>query len=368
MASLQPALPKRHYVDADAFGVEVERVLAREWTCAGRILDLGLDEPGRLAVLDVYGESVLVARTTDVRLVGHYNVCRHRGSQLLPAGPDDPVPSSRDAKAIRCPYHSWTYDLDGQLLRAPHTEDVDDFVPGCFGLHPVGVASWGGFLFVHLTPAEAAPFDAGIAAVAARLQRYPLAELRVGKRLAYDVRANWKLIAENYNECYHCAGVHPELCRLVPAFAHGGRDLAWEDGIPHREGAWTFTADGTSTREPFAGLDDAERVRHKGELIYPNLMLSLSADHVAAFRLQPVAHDRTRIECDLLFAPDEIDSGNFDPSDAAEFWDMVNRQDWAVCEGVQRGMTSRAYQGGWFAPMEDDSLDIRRWLLSRLPE
>src|SRR5581483_493839 len=127
--------------------------------------------------------------------------------------------------------------------------------PECFGLHPVGVASWGGFLFVHLTPQEAAAFDAGIAAVADRLQRYPLVDLVLGRRLTYDVKANWKLIAENYNECYHCAGVHPELCRLVPAFAHGGRDLAWEDGIPHRDGAWTFTADGTSQRAPFAGLD-----------------------------------------------------------------------------------------------------------------
>ena len=100
--------------------------------------------------------------------------------------------------------------------------------------------------------------------------------------------------------------MHPELVRLVPAFGRGGTDLDWEGGIPHREGAWTFTASGTSDRAPFAGLDDDERVRHKGELLYPNLMLSLSADHVAAFTLWPTAPDRTRIVCDLLFAPDEV--------------------------------------------------------------
>jgi glycine betaine catabolism A len=366
VASLQPALPKEHYVDEAAFRIERERVLAREWYCAGRVDQLGLDRPGRLAVLDVLGESVLVARTPDGELAAHYNVCRHRGSQLCPAGPDDPVPSVRDAQAVRCPYHSWTYDLDGRLLRAPHTEDVTDFAPEQFGLHPVGVETWGGFLFVHLTPAAAEPFAETIGEVAERLRRYPLTELRLGRRLSYELAANWKLVCENFNECYHCAGVHPELCRLVPAFGHGGRDLTWEAGVPHREGAWTFTESGTSVRAPFAGLDEDERVRHKGELVYPNLMLSLSAEHVAAFILHPVAHDRTRLDCDLLFAPEELAEPDFDPSDAASFWDLVNRQDWAVCASVQRGMSSRAYEQGWFAPMEDESLDIRRWLIPRL--
>ena len=307
MATLQPALPKQHYVDPAAFAVERDRVLAHEWYCAGRVVELGLDRPGRLAVLDVLGESVLVTRTRDGGLAGHYNVCRHRGSQLFPAGPDDPVPSVQDAKAIRCPYHSWTYDLDGTLLRAPHTEDVEDFDATSFGLRPVGVDVWAGFLFVHLTPGSARPLVEAIGPAAERLVRYPLGDLVVGQTLHYDVAANWKLVAENYNECYHCAGVHPELCRLVPAFARGGQSLEWESGIPHREGAWTFTATGTSERAPFPGLDEAERVRHKGELIYPNLMLSLSADHVAAFVLSPLAADRCRIECQLLFAPDEVD-------------------------------------------------------------
>jgi Rieske 2Fe-2S family protein len=199
-----------------------------------------------------------------------------------------------------------------------------------------------------------------------RVAHYPLEELVIGVRLDYDVRANYKVVLENYNECYHCAGVHPELVRLVPAFGRGGTGLDWEDGIPHRDGAWTFTPSGTSDRAPFPGLDDQERVRHKGELFYPNLMLSLSADHVAAFTLWPVGPDRTRITCDLLFAPDEAAKSSFDASDAAGLWDLVNRQDWAVCASVQRGMSSRAYTQGWFAPMEDASLDIRRWLLPRM--
>jgi Rieske 2Fe-2S family protein len=184
--------------------------------------------------------------------------------------------------------------------------------------------------------------------------------------MVYDVSANWKLVAENYNECYHCGPVHPELVQLVPAFGRGGADLDWDGGVPHRDGAWTFSFSGTSQRACFPELDAAERVRHKGELVYPNLLLSLSAEHVAAFRLQPLAVDRTRIVCDVLFAPDAVADAGFDPSDAADFWDLVNGQDWAICESVQRGMSSRAYGQGWYAPMEDLSLDMRRWLLPRL--
>jgi len=370
MTALQAALPAPYYVDDAHWRREREQVLHRSWFCAGRLSSHGLDggSDHRLAVVDVAGESVLVTRGTDGALRAFYNVCRHRGSQVVPVDPaaDAPVPCA--AASLRCPYHSWTYDLDGRLLRAPHTEDVDDFDPAEFGLHPVAVDSWAGFLFLHLTPAAAAPLADVLGDVPGRLSRYPLESLVVGRRLTYDVAANYKVVLENYNECYHCAGVHPELTRLVPAFGRGGTDLDWESGIPHREGAWTFTASGTSARSPFPGLDDAERVRHKGELVYPNLMLSLSADHVAAFTLWPTAAGRTRIACDVLFGPDEVARDDFDPSDAVDFWDLVNRQDWAVCASVQRGMSSRAYTQGWFAPMEDASLDIRRWLLPLLGE
>ena len=221
---------------------------------------------------------------------------------------------------------------------------------------------------LHLTPAAAEPFGDGIAKAAANLANYDMGALVTGPVLVYDVAANWKVVAENYNECYHCGPVHPELTRLVPAFGGGGLGLEWEDGIPHREGAWTFTMTGTTQRAPLPGLDEHERTRHKGDLAYPNLMLSASADHVVAFVLHPRGVDRTEVVCSLLFAPEAVADASFDPSDAAELWHLVNQQDWAICESVQRGMSSRSYTHGWFAPMEDDSADIRRWLLSRLAD
>ncbi len=363
--ALQPALPKAMYVDPDHFAIERDLVLFGSWFCAGRVDDLGLHRPGRLAVLDVVGESILVTSDRVGRLHAAYNVCRHRGAQVVPVEPGSSA-SQFQVAALRCPYHSWTYDLDGRLLKAPHTEGIDDFPAAELGLHPVAVQTWGGFVFVHLTPEHASDFDADITEVDERLARYPLARLATGLSFSYDVAANYKVMAENYNECYHCGPVHPELTRLVPSFGGGGARLEWEHGIPHRDGAWTFTRTGTTNRRAFPGLDEAERTRHKGELVYPNLWLSCAADHVAAFVCWPLDTAHTRVRCDLLFEPEAIAADDFDPSDAGELWDLVNRQDWVVCESVQRGMSSRAYQQGWFAPMEDASADIRRWLLPRL--
>jgi len=161
--------------------------------------------------------------------------------------------------------------------------------------------------------------------------------------------------------------VHPELCEVVPAFKRkGGKDLDWDAGVPHQEGATTFTFTGTTERAPFPGLSEEERIRHKGELVYPNLMISLSPDHVAAFRLWPLDAGHTRIDCDFLFDPREMARPSFDPGDAVGFWDLVNRQDWRICEAVQDGMGSRAFDVGYHAPMEDLSLDIRRYVAERL--
>jgi glycine betaine catabolism A len=367
-AALERTLHRDYYLSDQVFALERERIFYREWFCAAR--EEEIPDPGDYLVRDVAGESVLVVRTKDGGLAAHYNVCRHRGSQLVPDREGGRGHGSFSG-GIRCPYHSWTYTLEGALRTAPFLEEGDGLAKGDLSLHPVGVESWGGFIFLHLTPAEAEArgqtLRAQLGGVPERLRRYPLSELRVAKRIEYEIAANWKVMLENYNECYHCGSVHPELCRLVPAFKQrGGAELDWERGIPHREGAWTFTGSGTSSRAPFDGLSEDERVRHKGELVYPNLLLSLSAEHVAVFTLRPQSPARTTVVCEFLFHPGEMAKPGFDPSDAVDFWDLVNRQDWAICESVQRGMTSRVFQTGYYAPMESWSLDIRRYVGERL--
>ena len=363
---LERTLPREAYLSPESYAREKERIFCREWVCVGRAEELAA--PGDYVVKDVAGESILIVRARDGGLRAHYNVCRHRGSQLVPDGG-----AGSFAGGIRCPYHSWTYTLEGQLRTAPFLEEADGLARHELSLHPVGVDVWGGFVFVQLTPDEAAARGHTLAAqlgpVPDRLRRYPLADLRVARRITYTIQANWKVMLENYNECYHCGPVHPELCRLVPAFKQrGGSELDWERGIPHREGAWTFTTSGTTNRLPFEGLDEDEQIRHKGELVYPNFLLSLSAEHVAAFLVFPHGPDRTTIVNEFLFHPSEMAKADFDPVDAVDFWDLVNRQDWAICESVQRGMSSRVFLSGYYAPMESASLDIRRYIAERLGE
>lgn len=379
--ALEPTLDRSYYLSPETFAREKERILCREWMCIGR--EEEAPSPGDYLLLEVAGESLLLIRSRDGRLHAHYNVCRHRGSQLIfginpkHRGGTEVRPSGHLTGGIRCPYHAWTYNLEGELRTAPFLEDGDGFCREELALFSAAVDSWGGFVFVNLDAAAARPPDGTGGPVRSlaeqlggapdRVQRYPLAELRTARRMVYDVAANWKVILENYNECYHCGPVHPELSRLVPAFKHkGGLNLDWERGVPHREGAWTFTMQGTTNRRPFAGLNEDELVRHKGELIYPNLMCSLSAEHAAAFTLWPHGPGQTTVICDFLFHPDEMARPDFDPMDAVELWDITNRQDWVICESVQRGMASRVFARGFYAPMESLSLDIRRYIHERL--
>jgi len=359
--ALDRSLPRDAYWDGAFFEREQNAIFWNEWFLVGRVEQF--ERPGAYRVVDIAGESVIVLRGRDGALAGFLNLCRHRGSRLLCG--DGTV---RDV--IRCPYHGWTYALDGSLKATPFIAP-EAVPPEIDGLHRVDVDEWGGFVFVRVKKDERSPnrgtLRAQIGAAHERTARYPLAELRIGRTLHYEVAANWKVVLENYNECYHCAGVHPELCRLVPAFkANGGAGLDWENGIAHRAGTYTFTESGTSSRAAFAGLNDDERERHKGELIYPNFMLSLACEHVAAFTLWPQSPSATVIVCDFLFHPDEMREPSFDPSDAVAFWDRVNGQDWKICESVQDGMRSQAFEFGYYAPMEDASLDIRRYVAERL--
>ncbi|MDR3507908.1 MAG: aromatic ring-hydroxylating dioxygenase subunit alpha [Caulobacteraceae bacterium] len=371
--TLEPSLPSKSYIDPAQFAAETARIFSQEWMVVCRAEEIA--GVGAWRVVELAGESILLVRGKDGRLNAVYNVCRHRGARLcLAPGSEKPgrpalPPAVSATGLIRCPYHAWTYSPDGALIGAPFLSDDPDFRREDYGLYPVGCEEWGGFVFLHLTPAKAIPLAEQIGAAGQRIANYPLSDLRIGHRITYEVEANWKIICENYNECYHCGPVHPELCAIVPAFrAAGGSGLEWERGVPHREGATTFTWTGTTDRAPFPGLNEDEQTRHKGELIYPNLFLSLAADHVAAVILWPQGPASTRVECLFLFAQSEMARDGFDHTDASSFWDTINQQDWAICERVQQGMGSRVHVQGFYAPMEDANLDMRRYLDARMSE
>jgi Rieske 2Fe-2S family protein len=169
------------------------------------------------------------------------------------------------------------------------------------------------------------------------------------------------VICENYNECYHCA--HPELCAVVPAFRErGGAGLDWTRGVPHRPGAYTFTRSGTTRRRPLPGLHADEQLRHKGELICPNLFLSLACDHAAVFILQPKSAARTEIVCHFLFEPYELAKSDFDARDTSGIL-TVNR--WTG-PSVRPQQDQRPRTARLLCPMEDYNLDIPSLVLQRI--
>src|SRR6266700_1805409 len=342
----QRTLPGRYYNAPEIWAEERERIFARRWICVGRAAELG--QPGDYTVRAVGGESVMVVRGQDGAVRAFYNVCRHRGTRLCE------TERGRLSETIQCPYHAWTYTLDGTLIGAPHMNEVAGFDKRDYPLHQVALAEWEGFLFINLAQ-EPEPFARAFAPLAGRFSRFNIAKLRSGARIEYDVHANWKLVFQNYSECLHCPIIHPGLAKLTP-YTSGENDLF--DG-PYLGGYMVITAPGGSLTMsgracgPAVGdlpLEDQNRVYFY--TIFPNLLLSLHPDYVMFHTLWPQAPDRTHITCEWLFHPDAFGQPGFDPDDAVRFWDETNRQDWHICEQSHAGIASRAYQPGPYSPRE----------------
>jgi Rieske 2Fe-2S family protein len=294
-------------------------------------------------------EPLIVVRGRDDVLRGFYNVCQHRGTAVV----EEPC-----GRAVRfqCPYHAWIYDLDGSLIRAKHTDDLDDFTFPDYGLRPIRVDTWQGFVFVSLDP-EAIPVQAWLGDLGPHLARFDFSDLRVAHTEMYEVGANWKFIAENYSECYHCPGIHPQLNKLTP-YDLGG-DFApngpWQGGwMELVDDAETMALDGghRAGRPAMAGMTELDDRRIYYYLIWPSTFLSIHPDYLLVHRLEPVGAGHTRITCDWLFEPATIAAPGFDPSDAIAFWDLTNRQDWHVCELQQRGTRSRSWKAGRYSNQE----------------
>ena len=353
-------LPREHFVSSGIFQLEAERIFGRRWLCAGRQEQVA--EPGRYFLCEVAGESILIVGDPERGVRAYYNVCRHRGTRLCEA------PAGQLGHSIQCPYHAWTYDLDGRLRAAPGSDGCAGFNPSELSLHPVAVALWEGFVFVSLAQ-QPEPFERSHAALLGRFSRYQMPRLKAQRQIDYDVRANWKLIFQNYSECYHCPPVHPSLARLTPAES-GKNDLVsgpFLGGYMELSaGADSLTQSGHAASIPVADLPAEDQRRVYYYTIFPNLLLSLHRDYVMAHTLWPLAVDRTRIVCQWLFHPDASSQPGFNPDDAVRLWDQTNREDWHICEQSQLGISSRVYAPGPYLPRESLSAAFDREVLKAL--
>lgn len=339
-------LPGRHFTCPRVYEREQARIFGAGWVCVGRGEDL--PEPGAFVSAEVGGASLLLVRGADGVARALHNVCRHRGTQLCTE------PAGRFGRSIQCPYHAWTYALDGELVTARHMEATPGFDRADYPLLQAAAAEWNGFLFVNLAP-RPEPFADAFAPVLQRFARWEPGELRRAARVEYRVAANWKLVVQNYSECYHCPPVHPELVRLSPADS-GRNDLS--EGpflggyMELKEHAASLTPTGATPRPPLPGVTGEDRARVYYYLLFPNLLLSLHPDYVMAHYLRPRGPAATDIACEWYFHPTAMGAPGFDPTDAVAFWDRVNRQDWRVCELSQLGVASPAYEPGPYAAAE----------------
>jgi Rieske 2Fe-2S family protein len=346
-------LPAAAYLDERVLAWERANLFAGAWVCAGRSVEL--DSPGARVAVAVADDQVVLVRGDDGVLRGFFNACRHRAHELMRCGATD------DQGSIQCPYHGWRYGLDGSLLSTPHFEAPAGFDRGLHGLTPVAVEEWHGWAMVDVA-GSAPPLERFVDGLDDRVAPYEPERLAVGGTHTYEIAANWKLIVENYQECFHCPRIHPELCAVSPAASgenHTGHDGmwigGWQDLRPH---AATMSLTGASDGVVLRGLDDLARRRIDYIGLLPNLLVSLHPDYVMTHRLEPLGADRTVVECQWLFDPDAARRDDFDPSYAIDFWDITNRQDWAACEAVQRGVGSRGYRPGPFGADEDAVADF----------
>jgi Rieske 2Fe-2S family protein len=340
-------LPAAAFTDPTVLDWEIEQVFRREWICAGHVSQLA--ERGDYLTVGLGHDSVFVIADDDGLPRAFVNSCRHRGARLV-------LGAEGRTRRLQCPYHAWTYGLDGELRTAPFTDGLEDFDPKCFGLHQVRLAVVEGLVLLDLS-GEADPPDLHVGDLREHLAQYRLADLRRAQRITYDVDANWKAIAENYSECLHCPGVHPELNRLShylsgEEYAGAG---AWCGGsMTLTEGAETMAKDGGHHRPPIEGLDPAALREVRYFVLFPNTLVSLHPDYVMLHTLWPRGAGRTEVVCDWLFEPRTMEAEGFDPSDAVDFWDQVNREDWEVCHLAQLGMETRGYEPGRYTTEEDE--------------
>jgi glycine betaine catabolism A len=339
-------LPRVAYVDPAVLAWERENFFGG-WMCVGRSSDLA--KTGSQKAVEVASGSVLLIRGEDGVLRGFVNACRHRGHELLPCG------ASTAKRSVVCPYHAWTYKLDGSMRNAPHMDEVEGFDPGDYSLLSLPVHEWHGWVFVA-SSGQAPDFQDHIGALEPIIAPYAPENLEVAATHEYVIEANWKVLAENYQECYHCSMIHPELCAVSPPESGENLDLPGDwvgGGMDLRDNAQTMSLDGKSHGENIEGLSQTELRTVMYIVVFPNLLVSLHPDYVMTHRLTPLEPGKTYVECSWAFPKSAVAKPGFDPAYAVDFWDLTNRQDWAACESVQRGVSAPQWLPGPLAPDED---------------
>jgi glycine betaine catabolism A len=365
-------LPTAYYFDAAHYRRELARIWYRNWIYVGRSSEMAAARSFR--TLELGDQSVLVVRGEDGVARGFHNTCRHRGAALCRTSEGRFPPGG-----IVCPYHSWRYNLRGELQQTSSHALGDGFEARNFSLYALPVTEWNGFMFVALT-SQPPPFVAAFDLPLDRLDNWRLGELALGHRLTKTIQCNWKVFWENYNECLHCPGVHPKLAQLVPIFGRAllerRDDPAWQDhaddddpkyGGGLRRGAESWSMDGKPAGAPFPNLTDEERrAGHIYLTSVPSVFIVAHVDYVRVVRLLPLAPEQTRMDIEFLFLPETLRDPRRDIMNAVEFTNIVMSEDAEVCELNQRGLHALRHESGVLMPEEYAIRQFQDWVRAEL--
>jgi Rieske 2Fe-2S family protein len=363
-------LPAAWYYEPEQYRRELQSIWYRQWICLGRAEDWA--EPGDFHRLRIGDQQILVTRAEDGALHAMHNSCRHRGSIVCTED------SGRFERGrIVCPYHAWTYALNGQLLRAPRATAGSGLRVEDFPLYRVALATWRGFVFVNLSADPEMALDQALAQEAAKVAKWPVEELRRVHRVRHRLACNWKIFWENYLECYHCPSVHPDLCRLVPVYSTGYESYAAAGREPDparplsmlRPGAVTWSNDGTTRLPWFEGLGENERAAGMTFADFmPTLFLVAHVDYVRTVQVLPAGPEQTDLTVDWYVHRDVLDHPELDVSALVGFGDNLVREDARVCELNQQGLRCNRRDHGVLLDLEEPVYEFNQWVRRALGE
>jgi Rieske 2Fe-2S family protein len=369
---VEATLPSGYYVDPAHYARELDTIWYRSWVYLCRAD--ALEGPRAFRTFVIGTQQILVLRDEDGALRAFHNTCRHRGSILC-----QEEAGRLRSKFLTCPYHGWAYDLAGRLVATPFVEEAAGFAKADYPLYDVAVAEWRGFIFVHLGR-NPPPVTQIFGAAASRLNNWPLESLVVGHRYRRTLACNWKVFWENFKECLHCPGVHPELSELVPIYNRGivaeRDDPRWQDHVASddprfkgglRRGAVSWSRNGKADGVLFDGLTDQERKFGQAFVAgQPSVYMVGHVNYARVVRLHPLGPEATELSAEWLFPPETLADKDFDMGNIVDFATLVMEQDGAACELNQRGLRSLRHEAGVLMPQEYAVHQFHQWVRAAL--
>jgi len=376
------SLKQSFYTDPDVFALELNAIWKRYWLFAATTAEI--PKAGDYFTYTFQQDSVIIIRGDKGEVYAHYNTCRHRGSLIC-------LEERGHAPKLMCPYHQWVYNKDGSLSKARLMPE--DFDRAAYGLHPVHVQVANGFIFISFD--ENPPdFTKVLKDYEPLLRPFQIDRAKVAFKKQYTLRTNWKLVAENFRECYHCGPAHPEYCSAVIGAnlresadeVLAERIVAWQQkGLatnnidfekdsyhfairyPLRPGVQSYSLDGKSVALPMGDHRDFD-AGVLGLVVYPNFWMDAVSDYMWTMRVTAVSPSKTIIDLTWLVDSKAVEGKDYEVERLIEFWKITGEQDWALCENNFRGIESSHYKPGPYAPPELDVAKFIDWYLERLRE